>query len=67
MSLAPRVGSQLCLTCLQTGVSLGNWPTFDTKSRKYHMHLESSVGTEHLKDVALEQYGKAWGSWRLPR
>jgi len=40
---------------------------FDTKSRKYCAHPEGPAETEYLKDVTLEQRGKAWGSWRLPR
>jgi len=66
MSLAPGVGSYASVVCLQTGVSSENWPMFDTKSRKCCTRPESPAGTEYLKDVTLEQCGKAWGSWRSP-
>ena len=48
MSLAPGVGSHTSVVCLQTRVSLGNWPMFDTKSRKYCTHPEGPAGTEYL-------------------
>src|SRR5712671_5625381 len=66
MSLAPGVGSHTSVVCLWTGVSSGNWPMFDTKSRKCRAPLEGPVGTEYLKDAALEQHGKVQGSRRSP-
>ena len=59
MSPAPGVGSQPCLVCLQTRISLGNQPMFDTKSRKYRAPLEGPAGTEYIEDATLEQCGKA--------
>ena len=66
LSLAPRVGNHASVVCLWTGVSSGNWPMFDTKSRKCRAPLEGPVGTEYLKDAALEQHGKVQGSRRSP-
>ena len=66
LSLAPGVGSHASVVCLWTGVSSGNWPMFDTKSRKCHTPLEGPAGTEYLEDAALEQCGKVQGSQRLP-
>jgi len=34
LSPAPGVGNHASVICLQTGVSSGNWPMFDTKKQK---------------------------------
>src|SRR5712671_4751821 len=67
VSPAPGVGSHISVVCLWTRVSSGNWPMFNTKSRKCRAPLEGPAGTEYLEDAALEQRGKVRGSQRSPR
>src|SRR5712671_7238261 len=66
LSPAPGVGSHASVVCLWTGVSSGNRPMFNTKSRKCRVPLEGPAGTEYLEDAALEQRGKVRGSRRSP-